>query len=70
MYTDQDHEFMRRALELAEGARLHAHPNPAVGCVIARDGRILGEGFTLAPGSNHAEIEAMIDARAHGHDLR
>ena len=70
MYSDQDHGFMRRALELAEGARLHAHPNPAVGCVIVRDGCILGEGWTQAPGANHAEIEALLDARARGHDLR
>lgn len=70
MYSEQDRGFMARALELAERARWHAPPNPAVGCVIVRDGRILGEGWTQAPGSNHAEIEAMQDARAQGHDLR
>ncbi len=60
---------MRRALELAQQALFHASPNPRVGCVIVRDGRILGEGFTQAPGSNHAEVEALLDARRHGHDL-
>lgn len=60
---------MSRALELAAAALYHATPNPRVGCVIARDGRILGEGFTQRPGSNHAEIEALLDARRKGHDL-
>jgi len=60
---------MRRALELAARAMYHATPNPRVGCVIARDGRILGEGHTQPPGFNHAEIEALIDARRNGADL-
>lgn len=60
---------MRRALELAARAMYHATPNPRVGCVVARDGRILGEGFTQQPGFNHAEIEALLDARRNGHDL-
>ncbi len=60
---------MRRALELASRALFHASPNPRVGCVIAREGRILGEGFTQPPGFNHAEIEALLDARRNGHDV-
>ena len=70
MYSESDHTFMLRALELAQRAALHATPNPRVGCVIVRDGRILGEGFTQPPGSNHAEIEALLDARRSGHDVR
>lgn len=70
MYTESDHTFMLRALELAQRAAFHATPNPRVGCVIVRDGRILGEGFTQPPGSNHAEIEALLDARRNGHDVR
>ena len=69
MYTAADHEVMRRALALAAQAMNIATPNPRVGCVIARDGRVLGEGFTQAPGSNHAEVEALLDARRNGHDL-
>lgn len=69
MYSEFDHQCMRRALELAAQALYHASPNPRVGCVIARDGRVLGEGFTRPPGSNHAEIEALLDARRQGHDL-
>ncbi|MDH5209561.1 MAG: bifunctional diaminohydroxyphosphoribosylaminopyrimidine deaminase/5-amino-6-(5-phosphoribosylamino)uracil reductase RibD, partial [Burkholderiaceae bacterium] len=70
MYSESDHEFMVRALQLAERAAYHATPNPRVGCVIVRDGRILGEGWTQPPGSNHAEIEALLDARRNGHDVR
>ncbi len=62
-----DAAFMREALALAASAR--PSPNPRVGCVIVRDGRILGEGFTQAAGSNHAEVEALLDARRNGHDL-
>lgn len=69
MYSADDHRFMRRALELAERAMYIASPNPRVGCLIVRDGRVLGEGFTQAPGSNHAEVEALQDARRNGHDL-
>jgi len=69
MYTDADHGFMSRALELAAKAMVVATPNPRVGCVVVREGRIIGEGFTQRPGSNHAEIEALIDARRGGHDL-
>jgi diaminohydroxyphosphoribosylaminopyrimidine deaminase/5-amino-6-(5-phosphoribosylamino)uracil reductase len=70
MYSESDHEFMLRALDLAQRAAYHATPNPRVGCVIVRDGRIIGEGWTQPPGSNHAEIEALLDARRHGHDIR
>jgi len=69
VYSAQDHDLMRRALELAARSLYHATPNPRVGCVIAREGRILGEGFTQPPGFNHAEIEALLDARRNGHDL-
>jgi diaminohydroxyphosphoribosylaminopyrimidine deaminase/5-amino-6-(5-phosphoribosylamino)uracil reductase len=69
MYTDADHRFMSRALELAAKAMVHATPNPRVGCAVVRDGRIIGEGFTQRAGSNHAEIEALLNARRAGHDL-
>jgi len=69
MYTDADYRFMSRALELAARAMVLATPNPRVGCVVVRDGRIIGEGFTQRPGSNHAEVEALLDARRSGHDL-
>ncbi len=70
MYSESDREFMLRALTLAQRAAFHATPNPRVGCVIVRDARVLGEGFTQPPGSNHAEVEAILDARRNGHDVR
>lgn len=50
---------MRRALELAEGGRYSVSPNPMVGCVIARDGEVVAEGFHHRAGEGHAEIEAL-----------
>lgn len=49
--------YMARAIELATGHR--THPNPTVGCVLVRDGAVVGEGFHTGPGSPHAEIEAL-----------
>ncbi len=61
-------EYMSRALHLSERARLLSPPNPWVGCVLVRDGEIVGEGFTQAPGGNHAEAQALKQAgeRANG----
>lgn len=51
--------LMARALELAERGRFTVSPNPMVGCVVARDGRIIGEGFHAQAGLPHAEVEAL-----------
>lgn len=53
---------MRRALALARQALGRVSPNPAVGAVVARDGVIVGEGFTRPPGQGHAEIGALAQA--------
>jgi diaminohydroxyphosphoribosylaminopyrimidine deaminase/5-amino-6-(5-phosphoribosylamino)uracil reductase len=50
---------MRRALEEARRAFGSTSPNPWVGCVIMRDGRIVGEGYTQPPGGPHAEVIAL-----------
>lgn len=65
--TAIDRLFMQRARELAERARGNVAPNPLVGAVIARDGRVLGEGFHHRCGQAHAEVEAL---RATGGDAR
>lgn len=66
-----DHALMARALALAENGLYTTTPNPRVGCVITdRHGTILGEGWTQPAGQNHAEIQALQDARRKGHDLR
>ena len=60
-----------RALALAERSLFLSSPNPHVGCVItSADGQVLGEGFTQAAGSAHAEIMALRDAHARGHSVR
>ncbi|HEV8053065.1 MAG TPA: bifunctional diaminohydroxyphosphoribosylaminopyrimidine deaminase/5-amino-6-(5-phosphoribosylamino)uracil reductase RibD [Parachlamydiaceae bacterium] len=61
----QDIAMMERALTLATHARIIAPPNPWVGCVIVNDGKIVGEGFTHAPGGPHAEIVALSNAKNH-----
>ncbi len=53
---------MARAIALAERARPHAWPNPHVGCVIVRDGVVVGQGWTQPPGRAHAEPQALADA--------
>lgn len=68
--TAFDHDCMQRALQLAAGALYRTSPNPRVGCVIARDGRIVAEGATEAAGRRHAEAVALDAARAAGLDLR
>ena len=50
---------MARALELARGVEGTTNPNPPVGAVVVRDGRVVGEGATLPPGGPHAEVVAL-----------
>ena len=58
-----DERFMRRALELAERGRGTTRPNPVVGAVIVRGGRIVGEGFHRRAGEAHAEVNALAALR-------
>ncbi len=62
--------MMTRALVLAERGLFTTTPNPRVGCVIARDSMVLGEGWHERAGGAHAEVRALDDARAHGNDVR
>lgn len=55
----RDFQHMARALQLARNGMFTAHPNPRVGCVLARDGRIIGEGWHARAGGDHAEIAAL-----------
>ena len=61
---------MKRALELASRGLRRTSPNPMVGCVIVKDGRIIGEGWHHECGCPHAEVEALNDAHAHNEDVR
>ena len=52
-------KYMYRALHLAKKGQGNVSPNPMVGCVIVKNGKIIGEGFHKKFGENHAEIEAF-----------
>ena len=54
--------FLDAAISLAEGGRYTCAPNPPVGCVIVKQGRIIGRGFHVRPGEGHAEVNAIADA--------
>ncbi len=58
-FSANDCEHMAHALRLAERGRYTAHPNPMVGCVLVRDGQVVGEGWHKASGEAHAEINAL-----------
>ncbi|MEW9900126.1 bifunctional diaminohydroxyphosphoribosylaminopyrimidine deaminase/5-amino-6-(5-phosphoribosylamino)uracil reductase RibD [Chitinivorax sp. PXF-14] len=66
MFSITDHQLMMRALRLAERGLFITTPNPRVGCVIAREGQILGEGHTQPAGSDHAEVQALKHCQAQG----
>jgi diaminohydroxyphosphoribosylaminopyrimidine deaminase / 5-amino-6-(5-phosphoribosylamino)uracil reductase len=59
---DPDEGWMARAVALAEGGRGTASPNPMVGAVLVRNGRVVGEGFHRAAGLAHAEALALAAA--------
>lgn len=66
-----DRHYLARALELAARARGLTSPNPLVGAVVVRNGKIMGEGYHHRAGDNHAEVEALHAAgeRARGATL-
>ncbi len=72
MRSERNHErFMRRALELALKAKGNTSPNPMVGSVVVKNGRIIAEGYHRFAGSVHAEAYALkkAGAKARGADL-
>lgn len=71
MLPEQIRAALTLALGLAEQAIGLSDPNPRVGCVLlAADGRHLGSGHTQPAGQAHAEVMALRDAAARGHDVR
>lgn len=61
--------WMQRALALAAHGIGYTHPNPMVGCVLVRQGKVVGEGFHLGPGTAHAEVAAISDAARRGNSV-
>ncbi len=66
-----DSKYMKRALILAKKGVGKTSPNPVVGCVIVKNGIIIGEGWHKRAGGHHAEVHAlnMAGAEAHGADV-
>lgn len=61
---------MKLALEWAASVMFSTTPNPRVGCVIVKNGALLGAGATRSVGGHHAEVQALNDAKTRGHDVR
>ncbi len=61
-FSSADITFMCRAIELAKLGHYTTSPNPRVGCVIVKDGFIVGEGFHKKAGTAHAEVNALAQA--------
>eukprot|EP01025_Chloroclados_australasicus_P018639 TRINITY_DN19890_c0_g1_i1.p2 TRINITY_DN19890_c0_g1~~TRINITY_DN19890_c0_g1_i1.p2 ORF type:complete len:195 (-),score=24.24 TRINITY_DN19890_c0_g1_i1:23-607(-) len=57
--TSTDEQYMRQALQLAENGVGKTNPNPAVGCVIVKDGEVVGQGYHEKAGGPHAEVFAL-----------
>jgi diaminohydroxyphosphoribosylaminopyrimidine deaminase/5-amino-6-(5-phosphoribosylamino)uracil reductase len=58
-HSSADQKFMQQALDLARQGQGKVEPNPMVGCVIVRDGQVVGQGYHRQFGKAHAEIEAL-----------
>lgn len=67
-FSKFDLACMTRALALAERGLYTTRPNPRVGCVLAKDDRVIGVGFHAKAGLAHAEVNALLDAAAHGEE--
>jgi diaminohydroxyphosphoribosylaminopyrimidine deaminase/5-amino-6-(5-phosphoribosylamino)uracil reductase len=61
-FSAEDHRFMARALRLAQRGLYTTDPNPRVGCVLVREGRVVGEGWHRKAGEPHAERNALAAA--------
>ena len=67
-WSIDDYSHMRRAIRLARKGLYGAHPNPRVGCVLVKDGRIIGEGWHEYAGGPHAEVNALQAAGGSAND--
>ncbi len=59
MLNNKDHIYLHQALSLANIRRGFCAPNPSVGAVVVKDNKIIAEGYHFAPGSDHAEVNAL-----------
>ena len=59
MFSSSDHEYMAQAIRLAKRGLYTTDPNPRVGCVIVKDGKVIAEGWHEKAGEAHAEVNAL-----------
>ena len=69
-FPENDLNYMRQAIGLARRGCGMTSPNPVVGAVLVKGGKIIGRGWHRRAGGPHAEIEALRDAQKHGHNPR
>ena len=62
LFNPQDVAFMQLALDLAKQGEFTTTPNPSVGCVLVKDGKVIGKGFHAKAGEPHAEVMALREA--------
>ena len=62
LFNPQDVAFMQLALDLAKQGEFTTTPNPSVGCVLVKDGKVVGKGFHAKAGEPHAEVMALREA--------
>ena len=60
--TESDRLFLHRTVELAARGSYSTTPNPRVGCLVVRDGQVVGRGYHVRAGEGHAEVNALADA--------
>lgn len=65
----EDEVIMSGCIELARKGSGHVSPNPLVGCIIFKNGEIIGKGYHKRFGENHAEVNAVADAKKKGFDV-
>ncbi|MGH7885255.1 MAG: bifunctional diaminohydroxyphosphoribosylaminopyrimidine deaminase/5-amino-6-(5-phosphoribosylamino)uracil reductase RibD [Thermodesulfobacteriota bacterium] len=69
MPNNTDIKFMKKALSLAKKGEGHTSPNPMVGAVLVKNGKIIGSGYHKKVGLPHAEIEAFNNAKKKGNSI-
>jgi len=69
-FSAPDHQFMAMALQQAEQGLYSVDPNPRVGCVLVKQGKLLGRGWHRSAGEAHAEVNALRNATGLGEDVQ
>ncbi|MGJ8690960.1 MAG: bifunctional diaminohydroxyphosphoribosylaminopyrimidine deaminase/5-amino-6-(5-phosphoribosylamino)uracil reductase RibD [Thalassotalea sp.] len=67
-FSHLDHQWMARAIKLAQQGHFTTTPNPRVGCVLVKNGEIIAEGFHQKAGEGHAEVNAINNAKINNTD--